>query len=456
MIQWTVFLDVLLSVVAIVATGYHAVLVMRQKLSYFHSVRYLLFSSYILFGVVVASEFVLARVSDIATASLMLKTSISTVIIAAILLNIAVTVLMLQLRGHESPYREILRRRPFSLLATSAINVVVFVLVWSAFDFEFKVGEKALLGILTLIPYHSIFQLAALSLVFIGFILHQSKLLSKEILVSQPESLFRVIRETSLLWMAIGTILFTVNGALRSFGIDIVEFGDLLASMVLGYLAYIYVRPTALLEFFTSDSPLATELTRKRFLKVFDFDPGFGKKILLEVDSVSDYIDLAYYFLGSGWKPGICVTYEGSPLFSGSRNSAIKIIELSTSAERITVSKGEIIEAPLFRKNTYDLLKWSIECNPDGRLVLDGLTHLIHLLGIDEVYSIVSYVSEVCAKNGVQLLLILNYQAHKLEVLSSFEGIADHVIQLEKNRSKQIKPFTHLTATTPGRRPKLK
>lgn len=443
-------LSILLSTAAIAATAYHALLVMQQRLSYFHSVRFLLLGAYALFGAVVASESILGSVFDTSTAALMLKMEISAVIIAAILVTISVTVLRIQARGHNAPYRELLRSKPRTLLLTIATNIVVLVWLWAGFDVGFNMGEKAILGVATLMPYYQSYELLLLSLVFGSFVWHQSRLLSKEILEAHPPALSREIKQTGMLWIAMSTTLFTVNGALRTFGVDLVIFGHLVDAILMGYLAYIYAKPTALVEFFASGSPLASELKRKQFSKVFDFDIGTGKKILLETDSVSDYTELAYYFLGSGWKPGVCVTYEGSPLLlAGPKENSVKIVELSMSAERVVVSKDGRIEAPLFKKNTYDLLKWTIECNPEGRLVLDGVTHLIQLLGIDEVYSIVSYVSELCAKNGVQLLLILNYQAHKLEVLSTFEGIADHVIQLERNRAKQVKPFPQVTAILP-------
>jgi len=435
-------------------TGYHAYLVMRQRLSYFHSVRYLLLVSYILFGAIVASE-MFPQTSDRALASLLLKASISAGIVAAILLGIATNVLTLQAKGNKSPYRELILRRPANLLITSTINTAVLVLLWTTFHFSFNPGEKLLFGTQTLIPYTDISQLSVLSLVLIGFIWNQRELFSRENIALQPESLSKVIRTTALLWMAMATILFTANVGLRTFGIDLVVFGNLIESLILGYLALIYAKPTALLEFFASGSHLAVELKRKQLSRVFDFDLNFSKKILLEVDSVSDYREIAYYFLGSGWKPGVCVTYSGSPLIAGSRSKGIKTIEFSMNAEHVSLSKDEMIEVPLFKKSTYDLLKWSIESNSEGRLVLDGLTHLIQLLGVEEVYSIVSYVSELCARNRVKMLLILNHQVHKLEVLSSFEAVVDCVIQLEKNRTKQIKPATYITSTIPtGYEPK--
>ncbi|MCS4537972.1 MAG: hypothetical protein HYY67_03835 [Thaumarchaeota archaeon] len=445
----TIPAEVFLSIATIMFTGFHAYLVMSQRLSYFHSVKYLLFFSYLSFGTVVAAELVLSQVTNIALATLMMKTSISAVIVAAILLATASQVLRLQARGHETPYKELRIRKSTSLLITIGANLSILALVWNAFQFNFVQGTIPLLGTPTLIASQSLSQLALLSVVYLGFLWHQSKLLSEEI-VTQSKSLSNVIKTTGLLWIVMSSILFTVSGALRILGIDIVVFGHLLESIVLGYLAYTYAKPTALLEFFASNSPLAIELKRKQFSKVLDLNMGFGKKILLEVDSISDYHELVYYYLGSGWKPGVCVTYEGSPLrLAGSMNKTVKMIGFSMSADRITVSKDETIEAPLFKKNTYDLLKWTIEANPQGRIVLDGISHLIQLLGIDEVYSIVSYVSELCAKNGVQLLLTLNYQVHKLEVISSFEGMADHVIQLERNRVKQIKPVSQVTITIP-------
>ena len=430
-------------------TGYHAYLVMRQRLSYFHSVRYLLLISYVLFGAIVASE-MFPQTSDVNLASFLLKASISAGIVAAILLGVATNVLTLQAKGNKSPYRELIRRRPTSLLITSTINTAVFILLWTTFNFQFNLGEKLLFGTHTLIPHTDILQLPVLSLVLVGFIWNQRELFSKDNIASQPESLSRVIRTTALLWMAMATILFTANVGLRTFGIDLVMFGNLIESLILGYLAYIYVKPTALIEFFASGSHLSVELKRKQLSRVFDFNPNFGNKILLEVDSVSDYREIVYYFLGSGWKPGVCVTYSGSPLLlAGSRNKGFKTIELSMNAEHVSLSKDEKIEVPLFKKNTYDLLKWSIESNSEGRLVLDGLTHLIQLLGVDEVYPIVSYLSELCTRNRVKLLLIINHQVHKLEVLSSFEAAVDCVIQLEKNRTKQIKPITYITSKIP-------
>ena len=131
-------------------------------------------------------------------------------------------------------------------------------------------------------------------------------------------------------------------------------------SFVLGSLAYIYAKPTTLLEFLASGSPLAIELKRKHFSKVFEFQPGIGKKVLLEVDSISDYDGYVHYFLGFGLGPGVCITYAGSPLLLGLSRERTKIIELSITAERIAVSKDETIVTPLLKKNTHDLLKLSL------------------------------------------------------------------------------------------------
>jgi uncharacterized membrane protein YidH (DUF202 family) len=252
-------------------TGYHAYLVMSQRLSYFHSVRYLLFLSYISFGIVVATEVVLSHLQDIALATVMIRTSISAVILAASLLAIAAQLLRLQVQGHENPYKELRKIKPISVLATIGANAVILALVWNVFEFNFIEGTRLLLGTTTIIPSQSISQLASLSIVYVGFVWHQAKLLSKEI-STQSRSLTDVIKATGLLWIAMSSILFVANGALRTLGVDVVVFGHLLDSMVLGYLAYIYAKPTTLFEFFASDSPLAIELKRKQFSKVFDFD----------------------------------------------------------------------------------------------------------------------------------------------------------------------------------------
>ncbi|MBM3898000.1 MAG: hypothetical protein FJ358_05710 [Thaumarchaeota archaeon] len=112
---WTLLVEIILSLATIVFTGYHAYLVMSQRLSYFHSVRYLLFLSYIAFSIVVATELLLAHLHDLAVASVMIRTSISAVIVAASLLAIASQVLRLQVQGHENPYKELKKKTSFAV-----------------------------------------------------------------------------------------------------------------------------------------------------------------------------------------------------------------------------------------------------------------------------------------------------------------------------------------------------
>ena len=444
-----VLIETLLSGVPVAITGYLAVLVMNQRLSYFHSVRYLFALSYILFGAIVLSDFGFINTVDPLLASLLLKIAITAVVGASALLSVAATVLSLQARRRESGYHDIIRKPPVSLVFSLAVGATTLVLLWGFFNFDFTLGTNLISGNPVLIPRFEAIHLITFGLVLAGFVWNQTKLLSREIDAFQPAALSSVMKNTSVLWILMATILFTFNGAIRATGISIIEIGHLLDSLVLGYLAYVYTRPTALLEFFASDSPLALQLKRKQYSKLLDIDLNHGTKSLIETDSVSDYPELVQHVLGSDDRSVICLTYQGSPLLAESPNKALKTIELSLSAEGIEVSREGRVKAPLSKKSIYELLNWATEANPNGLLAIDGLSHFINLIGVDEVYSIVSYVSELCGKQGIRFLMILNYQAHSQEVVALFEGLADHVIRMRRNRLDQLKPIDRIRRAAP-------
>ena len=409
-----VLVDTLLSAVAIIAMGYHAVLVTRQKLSYFYTVRYLLSSSYVLFAGVVASELGLANVSDITTASFLLKTEISLVIIASVLLSIVANVLVLQARRQEFPYRWTIRRPPFSLALNFAVGAVAFILVWRVFDFEFDVGAKAILGTQTFIPRFDTFQLTTLTLVLIGFVWNQCKLFIRDNLASEPASLFRVIRGTGLLWIVMATILFTFNGALRTIGIDGVMFGHLLDAIVLSYVDYIYAKPTALLEFFASDSPLALQLKHKQFSKVFDplssrlsiaHEQLQGRRLYLFAERrqnlghmIEDFLDEAVI---NGHQTIVILHAAHSP--PAVSRAGVSIIAMSLEAKSPIVGEAQIV-VPLSRQDiVLDIIRKALNIRRDVWVAFPNLSALIAHWGFDSSYGFLQHLSELLGREGVLL-----------------------------------------------------
>ncbi|MCH8023004.1 MAG: hypothetical protein IH932_04595 [Thaumarchaeota archaeon] len=439
-----------MSVEALAIAAFLGLLVLHQRLSYFHTVRYLFLFAYMSFAVIVASELALSFTLSVNTASNLLKLEITAVLTASVLLGIASAVLYLQAKHKSSPYMELIRKPPPGLVFTIAYNVGALILVWTVFSFQFEVSEKLISGKEVLFPKPTGPEFAVLGVVLFGFVWNQLKLLSKTITVGHPEALAKVIRRTGFLWIILAGILFTFNGIFRFAGINLVEIGHLLDSLVLGYLAYEYTRPTALMEFFHSNSHLAMQIKKQNFSRIMSFatDDPPHKKILFEVDSLSNCSELVSYFLGSGPGPAVLITYEGSRLVTNLRDP-VKTIELSLSAEKMVVASNDKMTAGLNSKSVYQVLKWAIESNPGGKLVLDGITHFIVLLGVDEVYSLITYASELCAKHDSELLLIVTKQAHSRDILAVLEGMSDYVIDFEKNSAIQIKPQGHTSIIVP-------
>jgi len=436
-----VLFESFLSVEAIAIAAFLGVLVLNQRLSYFHSVRYLFLFAYLSFAVIVGAEMALSFVTDSVRAATLLKIEITAILAATLLLGTSSSVLYLQAKSKVDPYRELLRRPPLSLVLALAFTLGALLLVWTVFSFHFEVSAKPLSGRLVIFPVPTGPEFTVLTLVLLTFIWNQTKLLSSVITKAHPESLARVIRRTGLLWIAVGIIVFTFNGLFRYLGFNLVEFGHLFSGLFLGYLAYEYTRPTALLAFFQSSSTLAMQMKRRNFSRIMSFesDQPSHKKILFEVDSLSNHSEIVSYFLGSGSGPAVLITYEGSKLLD-SLNEPVKTIELSLSAEKMVVSSQEKMTAGLTSKNVYEVLKWAIECNPNGKIVFDGLSHFILLLGVDEVYSMVTYASELCARHNTELLLIVTKKAHSPDVLGLLEGWADYVIEFDRANANQMKP----------------
>lgn len=410
-------LEIPLSAVAVTAIGYHAVLVMRQKLSYFHTVRYLLLFSYVLFGGVVASELGIAHASDVATASLLLKTEISLVIIATVLLGIVANVLVLQAGGQEFPYRVIAKKPSLSLVFNFVVGAATFTLVWYIFEFEFGAGNKAILETPTFIPHLDIFQITTLTLVLVGFVWNQCKIIFKDSLASQPASLFRVIRRTGLLWISMATILFTFNGALRTMGIDMVEFGHLLDAIVLTYAAYIYAKPTALLEFFASNSPLAIQLKQKQFSKAFNpFSSRLGllhkelqgKRLYLFAElrqnlesTVGDFVDEA----ATNSHHAIVVHHMAQSTSTISRRGVSTIV-LSLEAKNPIVGEAQMV-VPFNRQDiVLSLVRKTLNMKHDVWVVFPNLSALIAHWGFASSYNFLQHLSELLDREVVLLSVL--------------------------------------------------
>ena len=438
--------EIFLSVEAIVITGVLAYLVLNQKLTAFSSVRNLFFLAYATFALVIGSELGLYFVDNTLNASMLMRIELSSIIVLSILLALSATIISLKAKQRLAPYIELsiyreMLRRPSFLFSIGSGAIALF-LIWFVFSFDFTIGEKIISGKAVLFPQFKLIEVASLTLVLVGLVWNQYSVLSKDIVSAYPESVSKIIRKTGILWMAVAAILFIFNGVLRVYDLNLVEYGHLFNNLVLGYLAIQYTKPTGLMDFFATNYHMPSQVTvqSRSVMSPAFLGPDIShKRILFKVDAVSDYSEQLLYYLDSSSGPAIAVTYEGSSL-SESVSPPVKTIELSLSGDRIEVEGEDRLKAGLTSKNVYEILKWAIDSNPKGRLVIDGLSHFILLLGQDEVYSFVTFASELCHKQNTQLLFVVNKQAHNSDVLGGLEGISDYVVELDKNRAKTVKP----------------
>ncbi len=438
--------EIFLSVEAMVITGVLAYLVLNQRLTAFSSVRNLFFLAYATFALVVGSELGLYFIDNTVNASMLMRIELTSILVLSILLGLAATIISLKAKQRLTPYVDMsiyreMFRRPSFLFSLGSGTIALF-LIWFVFSFDFTIGEKIISGKPVLFPQFKLAELGIFSLVLVGMVWNQTSVLSKDIVSAYPESVSKIIRKTGILWMAMAVILFVFNGVLRVYDLNLVEYGHLLNNLVLGYLAIQYTKPTGLMDFFATNYQMPSKVTTESksvMSSAFLGPDAPHKRILFKVDSVSNYTEQLLYFLDSSSGPSMAVTYEGSSL-SESVGQSVKTIELSLSGDRISVAGENRLKAGMTSKNVYEILKWAIDSNPKGRLIIDGLSHFILLLGHDEVYSFVTFASELCHKQNTQLLFVVNKQAHNSDMLSGLEGISDYVVEVDKNKAKTVKP----------------
>ena len=100
--------------------------------------------------------------------------------------------------------------------------------------------------------------------------------------------------------------------------------------------------------------------------------------------------------------------------------SAIRFIEISSTGDEISSEDG-IVKVPVSCLDQFTSL---FDKLPEGiRLIFEPLSHLITIKGVDTIYHFVSEVVEALSHRKLDVVVMINREAHDRATISKFEGL---------------------------------
>jgi len=170
------------------------------------------------------------------------------------------------------------------------------------------------------------------------------------------------------------------------------------------------------------------------------------RKILLEFDSVSDYvkiIDSLTKEATANVEPMFVFTSATSNIHTYLAKQPVVKFFLSSTSVSISESRSES-EVILPAKNTaliLEALSKVLEEHAHTNIVLvfDKISELISLVGFDRAYKFLLYVVDMLPQTKATAIFLLNKSAHESQVISRIRGIFHNQLTYDKDELKVVK-----------------
>jgi hypothetical protein len=217
---------------------------------------------------------------------------------------------------------------------------------------------------------------------------------------------------------------FFFNAVLPTTSINILSLGHLIQVCILGGIVYLWRKPSLLETFFIS-------LDKRKTKEAKVTQPA--SKTMLRVEPGSDYTCWINDFLGnSDPSTNLLLTHEGSKILrSREFNEKCKIVCMSLSEELQVRKIDDVLVVRLAEDLIGDMLRWAFQNMKNGKLVFDNLSHFTLLVGLESAYTLVTMISELSNRYGVDVLFIVSNNTLDEKVLHALEDLVDDILSVK-------------------------
>jgi len=420
----------------LIITAVSAFYVYRQRGTSYAYVKSILLLVYLLFGVVIISEFarvsysiVLARAPGPLFMRLYTEGGITLILFDVWLLTVAAAAIYFRPSGDlRGIFSEILKnpRHRVAFLALSAYIIAADTFLLTTHPYQIRPDLKNLWGVTVVSSSLSQDYLAILLIVLLAFIAYPSYLIFTASRRFAEPSIRRALVLLPVCWSAIGLDLVMFNGYLWLVGIDANDAGYLVAGTVFSITAIVFRRASVLASFFDvkptlegpSEYPFSTRLgVGKRFLA--------RRNILLEINPATDYerviIDFAKEVIST---KHILFTFtsRGSPIYRvlSETHDVIGTLRFFILTDKVSYPKpteGQLNEIMVPQHDNsilLDVLDKTLKSTPDTPIAIlfDSITDMTLSIGLEKTYNFLKQANEIVNDPRATSLFIINEPAH--------------------------------------------
>ena len=371
--------------------------------------------SFLSFSVMVLSQSLMLLSSDYVEAELVTKFAITSAIIGS----------FFTVKSFENK-----ETRPvsgngavFYRLSYGVYSAAVISLTWLTTPFKIESTNTILTG-QSFFPVPSLWYILILYSVVVLFAVH--------VLRANSGLLFPTVKMPKLNEMLPGLLctslafsVFFFNAALPVVSVDLMSFGQIMQVGILGVMVYLWRRPTLLETFFKNPNE-----RKMKNVKVAEK----ANITMLKVEQGNDYTQWINDFLANS-EPSmnLLLTYEGSKIMrSRAFNERCKMICISLSEELQVRKADEVLVVRLSENIISEMLAWALQNMRNGKLVFDNVSHLTLLVGLESTYSLLTMISELSSRYGVDVLFIAVNNMVDDNTLSTLEELVDNVMYVKE------------------------
>jgi hypothetical protein len=431
------------------------ILIIRQRGSYFRSVKWLFIGAYILFSTTVILEFFRDIIEVYEIGFYYSTIGVSAILIANWMLTASAITLsygknsdsiIIRTFGMLS-FRRIL---PFILYTLYVITLIG--LLWLLVPFDILVLDR-IYGDQALSPVFHEWYGIGMWILEIFFIFYPALLLVRKGKSIRSPIASRALPNLALAWAGVGFVLLFFNGVLRLLFIEIVDVGNLISASLFASSLY-YFRRTSLLESLFEAAPVESRKTdiMNQFSEVLGLRHSdiVRKKILFEFYSSGNYeVEIKNYIdesLGNSEIP-IVFSRIGSPIVS--ILDSYQEVRFFYLTPQISYPKHGDKENEMLlpsRDNSIILsaIDKALKAFVDRRIsvIFDNISDLIISQGMEKTYSFINYSLEILSKSKVNAIFLFNTESHDKKIVSTIRSLFEfQIVQDEKgiSVSKSIK-----------------
>lgn len=308
-------------------------------------------------------------------------------------------------------------------LTFSAYGVVVIGLTWLTTPFTME-STMDILGSSSYFPIPTLWYMLSL---YFGAVLFSVSVLrsGSNLFLQEEKGHSRNEKLSGSLCASIAVTAFIFDAILPYASINLISLGHLFQIGIFAGVVYLWRGSTLIETFFVS---LGKSKNKEEQLT------QIANRTILKVEPGSDYTRWINDFLqNSDPDTNLLITHEGSRILrSHEFSEKCKIVCFSLSEDSPVRKQDDILVVRLSEEIMSEILKWTLQNMKNGKLVFDNLSHFTLLVGLESTYALVTMISELSNRHGVDVLFIVSDNSLDEKAQHALEELVDDVLTVKK------------------------